>query len=124
MKKIVYTATFILLTLLNSCTNASENDLIEEQPVTQIATYNNDVKTIIDNNCTGCHNDPPVAGAPMPLLTFGQVREAVQNRDLINRISRQAGESGAMPAGGPRLPQNSIDLIIQWNDDGLLENNN
>ena len=26
-----------------------------------------------------------------------------------------------MPFGGPRLPQNTIDIIIQWEADGLLE---
>jgi len=41
---------------------------------------------------------------------------------LLDRISREEGASGAMPLGGPRLPQNTIDLIFQWNEDGLLEN--
>ena len=40
---------------------------------------------------------------------------------ILDRVSLQAGEAGAMPLGGPRLPQQSIDLIQQWIDDGLLE---
>jgi len=56
------------------------------------------------------------------LLIFENVKNGVENNNLINRISKQAGESGAMPFGGPRLPQNLIDLLIQWEADGLLEN--
>ena len=43
------------------------------------------------------------------------------NRDLIDRIST-TDLGFLMPFGGPRLPQNLIDTIIQWQADGLLEN--
>ena len=113
----------ICLPLLN-CTFNGGDDFIEVEipdPDTPV-TYNNDIKIIIDNNCIVCHNNPPVNGAPISLTTFSDVRNAVQNNNLINRISRQEGESGAMPAGGPRLPQNLIDQVITWQTDGLLEN--
>ncbi|NMH86658.1 hypothetical protein [Flavivirga algicola] len=107
--------------IFSSCTNVSEEDLIAKEPQPTITTYNDDVKTIIDNNCIVCHANPPVNGAPISLTTFNDVKNAVTNSNLINRISRQAGESGAMPFGGPRLPQNLIDIIQKWEDDGLLE---
>ena len=40
---------------------------------------------------------------------------------LLERISREQGASGMMPNLGTRLPQSTIDLIIDWNTDGLLE---
>jgi hypothetical protein len=58
----------------------------------------------------------------MPLVNYQNVKEAVLDRGLLDRISRQEGEDGLMPFGGPRLPQQTIDLIFQWNADGLLEN--
>lgn len=120
MKKI-----FIKIILINlflfSCTNASESDLIDEQPMATITTYN-DIKTIINNNCINCHQSPPLNGANTPLLTYDNVKNAVLNNNLINRISSQAGSPDAMPFGGPRLPQNLIDQIIKWKDDGLIEN--
>jgi hypothetical protein len=58
----------------------------------------------------------------MPLINYQNVKEAIQNRGLLDRISRNEGASGLMPLGGPRLPQSVIDLIFQWNEDGLLEN--
>lgn len=104
-----------------SCTYVSEEDLIDSQPPPVLVTYNDNVKTIIDNNCLNCHIQPPVNGANVPLLIYDNVKSAVENNDLIDRISAQAGDPGAMPFGGPRLPQNLIDIITQWEDDGLLE---
>jgi hypothetical protein len=77
---------------------------------------------IIDNACNNCHTSPPQNGAPMSLTTFMDVKTSVENRGLIDRITRNEGAGGLMPLGGPRLPQASIDLIVQWNEDGLLEN--
>ncbi len=119
--KRIYLLLAINLIIFSSCTNVSEEDLIVEIPQPVLTTYTDDIKTIIDNNCVGCHADPPVNGAPISLTTFSEVQNAVTNNNLIDRISRQAGEAGAMPFGGPRLPQNLIDLIQKWKDDGLLE---
>lgn len=57
----------------------------------------------------------------MPLVTFDQVKQAVLNRGLLTRISLENGNSSLMPNGGPRMPQASIDIILQWEKDGLLE---
>ena len=119
MKKIIYTSLF--LTTLLSCSNDSIDDLLEPIPEGQVISYNNTVKAIIDNNCISCHNSPPINGAPFALINYDNVVLATNNA-LIDRISRQNGESGAMPLGGPRLPQNLIDAIITWKDEGLLEN--
>jgi len=122
MKKIIYIA-FLSLFIFN-CENDSEDDLIDiPEPVGEKVTYNDDVKSIIDNNCIFCHSNPPVNGASTSLITFNDLVNGVNNNNLINRISAQAGEAGAMPLGGPRLPQVAIDLIVQWQTDGLLESN-
>ncbi|MEZ4796204.1 MAG: hypothetical protein R2785_03440 [Flavobacteriaceae bacterium] len=112
--------TIVVIGLLFSCTDASEEDLIESTPLEDVVTYVDDVKSIMDNNCIFCHSNPPENGAPMPLLTYEQVKEAVENRDLINRISTE-DLAFVMPFGGPRLPQNLIDVVIKWQTDGLLE---
>ena len=56
-----------------------------------------------------------------PLTTYAEVKDAVQNTDLLDRIQRQNGENGIMPSTG-RMSQNNINLILQWNANGLLEN--
>lgn len=102
------------------CSNNSEDDLTNPV-VLGITKYNQDVKTIIDNNCIICHGATPSNGAPMSLVTYAQVKDAVQNRGLLDRISRDQGAPGMMPNQGTRLPQATIDLIADWNTDGLLE---
>ena len=106
--------------ILNGCTTDSLSDLTAVEEVEMI-TYSENIKSIIDNNCISCHGSTPSNGAPMSLTTYENVKEAVLNRDLLERISRAEGTSGAMPLGGPRLPQTDINSIIQWNTEGLLE---
>ena len=121
MKKKLFQITLLnSLLLLFGCTAVSEEDLVDATPLPEIITYNVDVKSIIDNNCIICHSNPPQNGAPMPLVRYENVKEAVQNRNLIGRISSE-DPAFMMPFGGPRLPQNLIDIIIQWNEDGLIE---
>jgi hypothetical protein len=106
--------------LLPSCTSESISDLIDV-PTVDIITYEANVKVIINTNCLSCHGATPSNGAPMSLTTYENVRDAVLNRGLLDRISRVEGAPGAMPLGGPRLPQNQINIIEKWNIDGLLE---
>jgi mono/diheme cytochrome c family protein len=111
---------FILLIPFYSCTSDSISDLSDETSIA-VSTYNNNVKVIIANSCLNCHGATPSNGAPNSLTTYENMKDAVLNRGLLDRISRAEGTPGAMPLGGPRLPQNQINIIEQWNTDGLLE---
>lgn len=110
-------ATFLLIV---SCTNNSEDDLTN--PIVLGNTkYSTDVKPIIDSKCIVCHGDTPTNGAPMSLTTLAAVQEAIENRNLIGKISKADGALGLMPYGGPRLPQASIDIIVNWKTSGFLK---
>lgn len=100
------------------CSNNSTADLLEPSPV-GIVSYARDIKPIIDNNCLGCHKSPPENGAPMSLANYEALKDAITNRPLIDRISREQGAEGMMPLGGTRLPQSSINLIALWKAQGL-----
>ncbi len=108
---------FLIMALisLSSCTNDSISDLEQPNDNDNI-TYLTKVKQIIDNNCINCHGTTPTNGAPMSLTTYENVKDAVLTRNLLDRISRAEGVLGAMPLGGPRLPQNDIDAISEWID--------
>jgi len=120
-KNILYLMALFLFIGITACSNDSEDDLIDQMQNPDPITYTDDVKTIIDNNCLNCHSDPPTNGAPIALVSYLQVRNSAENGSLINRIERQVGESGAMPLGGPRLPQTLIDIVVQWEADGFVE---
>lgn len=120
MKRIISIFAFILLlTTTYSCVNDSEADLAVPAPI--LVKYTTDVRPIIQGNCIPCHTDPPVNGAPMKLTTYDDVKYAVNNRGLLDRISRPQGAPGMMPNGGTRLPQAKIDIIKKWKEDGLME---
>jgi len=107
--------TYIVL----GCTNDSESDLTNEEPI-GIITYNVNIKSLIDSNCLSCHSDPTRNGAPFSLTNFEQVSVIAENGSLLSALNKQTGETGAMPPSG-RLPQATIDLIAQWIEDGQLE---
>lgn len=119
-----YISIFLIALLFTACSSHTYDDVQEEQeelpPPPELVTYQ-DVKPIFDNSCVQCHGTPPTNGATNSLTNFEQVSGAVLNRGLINLISQPEGANGLMPPGGPRLPQSRIDLIQQWEDDGLLE---
>lgn len=122
MKKI-YLLLILLISLGTfSCASDSFSDLVEidEGPNETPVNFVDDIQPIMNNNCLPCHGNPPINGAPISLTTFEEVMASTEN-NLIDRISLQPGQGGFMPLGGARLPQNLIDLIIQWRDEGFLE---
>ena len=120
MKQINTFFLFSLTVLFLSCSNDSESDLTDI-PNGEPVTYSGTVKNIIDTNCISCHGTVQSNGAPMSLTTYENVKSAVLTRGLLDRISRTQGSPGMMPNGGTRLPQNIIDQVVEWNNDGLLE---
>jgi len=119
-KKILIVLGFCVFSI--ACTNHTYDDVSDSnnEPAPELVTYQQ-VKPIIDNACLNCHSNPPQNAAPMPLVSYQNVRDAVLNRNLINRISLPENNGAIMPPGGPRLPQASIDLMVEWVNDGLLE---
>jgi hypothetical protein len=119
MKKLTEIWFTILCLSLFSCSSNSEDDLILPTQNTGLVKYTQNIKPIMESNCVGCHgNSNPNAG--LSLTNFNQVRQAILNNGLIDRISKQSGDPQLMPTSG-RMPQQTIDLIIKWQTDGLLE---
>jgi len=106
MKKMSILLIFFLLFAISSC---SSDDSVDP-PANNGVTYTGNVKAIIDANCLNCHGNPPTNAAPMSLLTSAEVKEAIQNRNLIGRI-----ENGTMPpAGNPDLSAAQIQAVKDW----------
>ncbi len=122
-KIIIYGILIIGLSLYFNCTSVSEEDLIDNTPPPVLVSFEEDIKPIFDNNCILCHGDVPQNfGAQTSLRNYDEIVFGIENNNLIPRIEAQPGEPGAMPLTGQRLPQNLIDLVIQWQEEGLMDN--
>lgn len=121
MKINLIATSLLLLTALQSCEYSSESDLIDPIEPSENITYSVHVSPIIEANCVGCHSNPAVAGASVPMTTYEEVKLVFENTDALDRMNRQPGEGGFMPKYGTRLPQATIDLVEQWINEGFLE---
>ncbi len=121
MKAIHYLSAAILVAALYSCDSHTYEEIQEDAPVIEgDVTYTANIKTIIDMECVSCHSTGG-SGAFRPLTSYDEVKAAVQDAGLLNRIQLQNSQPGVMPQTG-RMTQAKINLILQWNEDGLLEN--
>lgn len=113
---------YILLSsfLIVSCTNSSPDDLTDNTPITELVKYNTNIAPIIQSQCLQCHNSAAPSGN-LVLEDYTDVRTSTETGSLIDRITRNAGDPLVMPLTGP-LPASSINLILQWQTDGYLEN--
>lgn len=120
MKEMKKYLILLLVVALCSCESTTYDELQESETISGTVTYNSHIKPIINANCISCHSEGGVSGF-RPLGTYEQLKEAVLTTNLLDRIQRQNGEPGQMPQTG-RMPQANIDLILQWNEEGLPEN--
>jgi cytochrome c peroxidase len=111
---------FVALVMTASCSSSSPDDLTEGLAAGTVVKYNVQVAPIIQSQCLSCHNGPNANGN-LRLENFTQVRESAQNGSLIDSITRDTGDPMAMPLNG-RMPQATINVILQWQTDGFLEN--
>jgi hypothetical protein len=103
-----------------SCTNTSPDDLVDDTPITTTVKYATNIFPIVESQCLSCHNDNFSSGNNS-YSTYAQFRDATENGNVIDRITRSVGDPLLMPQDN-QLPQNSINLILQWQADGYLEN--
>jgi hypothetical protein len=109
----------VLLLMLTSCANDKQSDL-EVIACVDVFTYSECVKTIIDNNCIICHHSGANALGPFPLETYDQVKEKVEDGNLLARIQLPDGANGIMPQVG-KMSQTEIDAILVWVAEGFIE---
>ncbi|WP_129750675.1 cytochrome c [Flavobacterium beibuense] len=119
MKKLIYISIALMEAALCSCESNTYEDISDQFIINGTVTYTGYVKGIVDDKCVFCHA-PGGDASSRPLQTYDQVKDAVLNHDLLTRIQLQSGEEDLMPKTG-RMSQNRINVILQWNEDGLLE---
>lgn len=107
----------------NELSQLLEDEAIEETEEEQeegsadLVTYNNTVKAILDNACVQCHNASNANGG-VRLHNYANARSVA---DSGRMIARMTSSSSPMPPSG-NLPDPIIQDILDWIEDGLLEN--
>ena len=118
-----YIALFCAIGILGftSCETSSLSELAgeENQETVDVVTYDNTARAILDNACVECHNvNEQTAGVRLDAFEFAFI-EADNGRML----ARMTDPTNPMPPSG-NLPDNLIEDIMDWIDDGILENDN
>ncbi|MFA5297066.1 MAG: hypothetical protein WC389_02520 [Lutibacter sp.] len=110
---------FVTVTLLVSCTKENIDTLSYPNTNTDLTnvTYTANVKTVIDNNCLGCHGAVnPTAG--FDISTYDKAKNNINS--IISRVDLQTGQSGVMPTSG-RMSESNIQILKNWKTQGLLQ---
>lgn len=110
---------FLIILIFISC----ESNTYEEISKSNIdfvkdtnPTYDKNVSQIISSNCVSCHQPGTVNQFPY-LRNYNEVKEAVANGDVLCRIEGSCGN--IMPQSG-KMPQQNIDIIKLWKDQGYM----
>lgn len=91
----------------------------KEDPAPAKVTFNKDIKNVLVTSCAPCH----VAGGTNPNKWDDFATSKAKIANILDRIQRMPGQTGFMPRNGTaQLPAATINLIKQWQTDGLLEN--
>lgn len=64
-----------------------------------------DVFSVLNNNCQGCHSNPPQNGAPFPLVSYDDTQKPYFGDTPIWQAMARAVEPG--PNGKPFMPLNA-----------------
>lgn len=110
---------FIIAGLIVSATflyNCSSSKKTASVPVA--ATYESNVKTLVETHCTPCHI-PTKGGNKKSYDNFANVKADID--DIIRRIELNPGERGYMPFKRPKLSDSTIAVFKKWKSDGLAE---
>ncbi len=120
-RKLLFTGfSFVLLiVLLIGC-----DKKVGKIPTTPVAacdtiTYEKHIKPIIDAKCNSCHGNPLSGGAPIPLVTYFDVKAAGDDGSLKKTV---IDGMPVMPYGGSPLPKEEQDKISCWLNNGKKQN--
>jgi hypothetical protein len=114
MKKVALTLMALLALVMQFCSSSKKAAHTKE--VAKM-TYIGNIEPIISTSCSPCHIPPK--GNKKPYNSYAAVSSDIS--DIIARISKNPGEKGFMPMRHPKLSSDTINVFVQWKNDGLLE---
>ncbi len=114
--------------LMYGCRYDNEEELyhnpdVEDKCDTLNVTLSNTIQPILSQNCYSCHSitNSGSFGAGINLESYSELLTLVHSGRLIGAITHSPGFS-AMPQGGTKLDDCTIDQIKSWINAGALNN--
>ncbi|MEN9951592.1 MAG: hypothetical protein RLY85_2344 [Bacteroidota bacterium] len=88
---------------------------------TTAVKYSTTIAPVLTASCNGCHGGTAAAGAGIVLDNYNSVKTWVTNGKLLNSML-QNGKASAMPKGGGKLDNCTLNKISSWINQGALNN--
>jgi hypothetical protein len=107
-----------------SCSYDNEEDLYGNEICdTSSVTYSKTIKPVLTSNCYSCHStsNAPSFGSGIKLENYDDLMVQVNNGKLVGAITHSPGYS-AMPQGGVKLDDCTIEKIVTWINSGAPNN--
>jgi formylglycine-generating enzyme required for sulfatase activity len=98
--------------------------LFAASALAQKVDFKRDVGPILEQSCVACHNGTKAAGglaitSQKALLNKKSIVPGKPDASLLYKLAAMpAGRAGAMPPGGPRLPEDKLDVLKRWIEQG------
>jgi mono/diheme cytochrome c family protein len=120
MKKLSVLA--LLIVTAGLVQNCSHPKTATQQPAPIVTaatgiTYKGNIEPLMVANCSPCHMPPK--GNKRPYNSYTAVKNDVD--EILERIQKNPGERGFMPARHANLSDSTIQLVLQWKAAGLPE---
>jgi hypothetical protein len=107
-----------------SCSYDNEEDLYGNEICdTSSVNYSKTIKPVLTANCYSCHStsNAPSFGSGIKLENYDDLMVQVNNGKLVGAITHLPGYS-AMPQGGVKLDDCTIEKIVIWINSGAPNN--
>jgi hypothetical protein len=119
MKKYLFITSMVAIAVIFYNCHGSKKATSSAPPPPVALTYETNLKTVIEANCTPCHI-PARGGNKKAYDNFANVKTDID--DIIRRIQLNPADRGFMPFKKPaRLSDSTIAVFKKWKTDGLLE---
>lgn len=123
LSKVVVLSSLSVFALTSSCYYDNYEDMYQYLPEdnceTPLSSFSADIQPWIDAQCVSCHGAvSPQAG--LDLTTHANVSSNAAN--ILDRISREAGDGLLMPQGSTPLDDCTIEGFSVWIDLGTPNN--
>tara|TARA_B110000444_G_scaffold261391_1_gene313144 strand:- start:4131 stop:4496 length:366 start_codon:yes stop_codon:yes gene_type:complete len=109
-----YLVSFVLLYLC-SCADNNEEQYISYNCEKLDNYYQMYIEPIMQENCTGCHNQSYSAG-DLRLDNFDYAVNGIIKGFVHDRVIMEPNDPRFMPLGGEKLPDSSINYIKEFTD--------